>query len=348
MRGRGIGGSEPALDWRQLMAFKRTFTDPVAEQREEKFAKHGIDAFHGRAHFRGPQTIEVGDDLLETRLILIATGAVPKRLGIPGEEHLSTSTDFLQLDALPRRVAFIGGGYIAAELSHVAALAGAEVVVLQRHDRILPQFDADLVGWLAAKSAARGIDIRLGAHVEYIERIGSGLRVHFSSRATGSSAIDVDLAVHAAGRVPDLESLDLDAAGITHEKGRLKLNEFLQSTSNPAVYAAGDAASRGLPLTPVASHDAKIVATNMLQGNREHPNYLGVPSVVFNDSATCSRRIARAGGENASAKFPRATSKHRELVYRPAGCRGLRGVQSAGRREDRAHSRRASHRSACR
>jgi glutathione reductase (NADPH) len=81
--------------------------------------------------------------------------------------------------------------------------------------------------------------------------------------------------------VPDLDALDLDAGGIAHEKGGLKLNEFLQSTSNPAVYGAGDAASSGPPLTPVASYDGKIVAANMLGGNRERPNYLGVPSIVF-------------------------------------------------------------------
>jgi glutathione reductase (NADPH) len=76
MRGRGIGGSEPTLDWRQLMAFKRSFTDPVPERREQDFAKNGIDAFHGRARFRGPRTVEVGGDLLEARFVLIATGAV--------------------------------------------------------------------------------------------------------------------------------------------------------------------------------------------------------------------------------------------------------------------------------
>ena len=172
------------------------------------------------------------------------------------------------------------------------------MVVLQQHDRILPQFDSDLVDWLAAKSAARGIDIRLGVRVEKIERVATELRVDFVAGANAST-IDVDLAIHAAGRVPDLGPLDLDAAEIVHEKGHLKLNEFLQSTSNPAVYAAGDAASRGPPLTPVASHDAKIVATNMLQGNRQQPNYVGVPSIGLHHSATCSRRFARGGGEGA-------------------------------------------------
>ena len=93
LRGKGIGGAEPSIDWRQLIGFKRSFTDPVPRQREDELAKNGIDAFHGRARFAGPQAIEVGDQTLAARLILIATGAVPMRLDIKGEELLTTSTD---------------------------------------------------------------------------------------------------------------------------------------------------------------------------------------------------------------------------------------------------------------
>ena len=90
-----------------------------------------------------------------------------------------------------------------------------------------------------------------------------------------------DLVVHAAGRVPDLDALDLKAAGVETEKGRLKLNDYLQSVSNPAVYAAGDAAGKGPPLTPVSAHDGRVASANMLKGNERKPNYLGVPSVAF-------------------------------------------------------------------
>jgi glutathione reductase (NADPH) len=280
MRGKGLAGGQPAIDWRALMAFKRGFTEPVPQRREAAFAESGIDAFHGRARFRGPRMVEVGGEMLEARFILIAAGAVPMRLGIPGEEHLKTSTDFLDLDTLPRRIVLVGGGYIAAEFSHVAVRAGAEVTVLEQMDRILPQFDQDLVGWLREKSAALGIDLRLGTRVEKIEKTSTGFDVAVVSDGAASS-VEADLVVHAAGRVPDLDRLDLDAGGVEHQKGRLTLNEFLQSSSNPAVYAAGDAASSGPPLTPVASRDATVAATNMIEGNRATPNYAGVPSIVF-------------------------------------------------------------------
>ena len=280
MRGNGIADGELKIDWRALMAFKRGFTDPVPSMKEESFEKSGIDTYHGRARFGGPRAIEVGGEILEARFVLIAAGAVPARLGIPGDEHLISSTEFLELDELPRRIAMVGGGYIAAEFSHIVARAGAKVNVLQRGDRMLTPFDADLVGWLTERSRAIGIDIRLNTHVERIERNASGYIVHASTEGK-AGIFEADLVVHAAGRVPDLQPLNLEAAGVETEKGRLRLSEYLQSVSNPAVYAAGDAASNGLPLTPVAGHDGKVAAENMLNGNRRKPNYLGVPSVAF-------------------------------------------------------------------
>lgn len=89
------------------------------------------------------------------------------------------------------------------------------------------------------------------------------------------------MVVHAAGRAPDFASLQLEKAGIEVEDGRLRLNDFLQSVSNPAIYAAGDAAQKGPPLTPVSSHDAKVVAANLIKGNHVRPDYRGVPSVAF-------------------------------------------------------------------
>ena len=115
--------------------------------------------------------------------------------------------------------------------------------------------------------------------------------------------VETDLVVHAAGRVPDLDALNLSAAGIAVEKGRLVLNEFLQSVSNPAVYAAGDAAAKGPPLTPVSSHDGKVVATNLLEGNRHQPDYRGVPSVAFTLPPIAAVGMGEAEARTAGLKF---------------------------------------------
>lgn len=298
MRGKGIAG-DVHIDWRELMAFKRSFTDPVPRRQEGMYAAKGIDTYHGSARFTGRDSLEVDGAALEGRYFLIAAGAEPVKLDIPGEEHLATSERFLELDELPARIVLVGGGYVAAELSHVAARAGARVTVLQRGERMLVRFDPDVVDWLMESFRGIGVDVRTRTSVEAIERQGTGFRVH-AACAGQTLEVEADLVVHAAGRAPALAPLDLQAAGIETEHGRLKLNEYLQSSSNSSVYAAGDAAQAGPPLTPVSSHDAKVVAANMLEGNHRRPDYRGVPSVAFTippiAAVGLSERAAREQG----------------------------------------------------
>ena len=172
MHRRGVVG-ELSIDWQELIAFKRTFTDPVPKKREESFAKQGIDAFHGMARFTSPDTVMVEGRALKGRNIVIAAGARPVPLGFPGAEHAITSDAFMELEDLPKRIVMVGGGY-TAEFSHIAARAGAKVTVLQRAERMLTRFDHELVGWLIEKFSEIGIEVQTGKAVEAIERTGSG------------------------------------------------------------------------------------------------------------------------------------------------------------------------------
>ncbi|MAT03513.1 MAG: pyridine nucleotide-disulfide oxidoreductase [Acidimicrobiaceae bacterium] len=279
MRGKGVAG-DVAIDWTDLMAFKRGFTDPVPEKKESGFAEAGIDSYHGRARFVGRNAVEVDGRRLEAQHIVVAAGAEPVRLGIEGEEHLIDNEAFLEMESLPRRILLVGGGYIAAEFSHIAARAGAEVTILQHGERMLKGFDPDLVGWLMEKFAELGVDVRTGTEVTRVERRG-GAFVVTAMANDEEMTFEADLVIHAAGRSPDLDSLDLAAGGVELRDGRIALNDQLQSVSNPAVHAAGDAAQMGPPLTPVSNHDGKVVAANLLEGQTRRPNYDGVPSVVF-------------------------------------------------------------------
>lgn len=279
MRGRGVAG-DPRVDWAELMAFKRSFTDPVPQQREHTYADKGIDTFHARAKFTGRNSLDIGGVAVGARHILLATGAEPVRLGIPGEEFLRTSEDFLSMPTLPPHIVLVGGGYIAAEFSCLAAVCGARITILQRADRMLTHFDADLVGWLMEKFRALGIDVQLRAQVTRIEQRGHGYAV-FARQGGKERMFEADMVVHAGGRAPDLGPLDLAAGGVDLDHGRLKLNEHLQSVSNPAVYAAGDAAQKGPPLTPVAGRDGGVVAANILHGNTAKPDYEAIPTVAF-------------------------------------------------------------------
>jgi glutathione reductase (NADPH) len=281
MQGKGVSAPGLSLNWPDLIRFKRTFTDPVPEQTEQSFEQAGINMRHGRARFVDRTSIQVGEDTFVGRHVVIATGARHATLGIPGEEHLTTSTQFLELDELPRRIVFVGGGYIAFEFAQIAARAGARVQVLHRGSHPLKKFDPDLVAQLVQTTRELGVEVRLNMAVTALERQGDCFLVH--ARADEQETmVEADLVVHAAGRVPEIDDLDLEVAGVTREMDGISVNEYLQSVSNPAVYAAGDAvASGGFPLTPVAGMQGGIVASNLLEGNRQTPNYSGIPSVVF-------------------------------------------------------------------
>ena len=320
------------------MRFKRSFTEPVPKRREEGFAKAGIAAFHGRARFAGPTTVQVGEETLEGRYVVIAAGEAPADLKIPGAEHLTTSDQFLELNELPRRILFIGGGYIAFEFAHVAARAGSQVTILHRGPRPLGLFDEDLVDQLVEQTRELGIDVRLGTEAIGIEKSSAQLSVQ--ARASGkTSTFQTDMVVHAAGRVPEINDLNLDAAGIEWDKRGVRVNEFLQSVSIPAVYAAGDAAaSGGPPLAPVASYEGLIVATNLLKGNHQRPNYAGVPSVVFTIPPLAAVGLSERGAREQNLKFTRQEGDDLDLVFVSAGCGTIFRLQSARGRRHGPHS----------
>ena len=281
MRGRGVAGDTVRLEWPALMRFKRTFTDPVPEDREKGFHEAGIVTFHGIAKFVDHRTIMVGDQALTSRNIVIAAGARPQTLRIPGEEYLTTSEQFLQLEALPKRILFVGGGYIAAEFAHVAARTGAEVTIIHRGMRPLEGFDADLVAQWQQATQEAGVGLELNAAVSAVEKKDNRLIVH-AIRGEEDYTWDAEMVVHAAGRVPEIDKLDLAKGNVQAGQRGVIVNDYLQSVSNPAVYAGGDsAASCGLPLTPVANYDGEVIAANLLHANQRKSDYSVVPTVVF-------------------------------------------------------------------
>jgi len=303
MKGKGIQAENLQIDWQELMRFKRSFTEPVPKNREEGFAKAGIVAFHGRARFVGPSSVQVNDDVLEGRYVVIAAGQKPADLKIPGTVHLKTSDQFLELDELPRRILFIGGGYIAFEFAHIAARAGSQVTIVHRGKRPLARFDPDLVDEIVKSSRELGIDVQLGSEVVGIEK-HSGQLVVQASASGEKRTFETDMVVHAAGRVPEIDDMKLDTAGVAWDNQGVKVNEFLQSVSNPSVYAAGDAAaSGGPPLTPVASYEGIIVAANLLKGNHQKPNYQGIPTVVFTIPPLASVGLSEREAREQALKF---------------------------------------------
>ncbi len=275
LAGKGLVG-EPRPDWPALMAFKRTFTEPVDARVETSFREAGIAIWRGRGVFTGRRTVAVGGTELSAKKILIAVGATASRFAFPGAEHLSTSDDFLDLEALPERIVFLGGGFIAFELAHIAAACGARATIVTHGDRVLRRFDQDLVARLLDATRELGIEVRLRAPVAGLEKDGQGLRV-----LVPSESVRADMVVNAAGRPPRLEGLGLEAADVAHGKAGITVNDYLQSPTNPDVYAAGDCLDAPYALTPTADLESRLAGENMLTGNARRIDRTGTPSVLF-------------------------------------------------------------------
>lgn len=276
----GVFDGAPHLRWADLMRFKRTFTDPVPEQRRETFEKAGITALHGRAKFADRQTLIVEDDRIRAEYFVIASGAAELHVA-KGDDVLLTSETFMELEAMPKSLIFVGGGYIAFEFAHVAARSGARVTILNDNAEPLHGFDRDAVERLLDVTRGIGIDLQLETPVESVERTERGIAVNAKTK-NGARTFEAENGVLAAGRVPDLDALDLDAAGIERTKKGVRVNEYLQSVSNPNVYAAGDAADGGgLPLTPIAGYEGKTAAANILGGNTQKTDYRALATMVY-------------------------------------------------------------------
>jgi glutathione reductase (NADPH) len=273
--------SKTTPDWSELMAFKHRLTGSFSKNSQSSLQKHGIDIYQGTASFVGEAAIRVGEVILQGSHIHIATGACPRPLKIPGEEFMTTSSEFLYLAELPQRLVFIGGGYISFEFAHLAARYGRKVTIIHRSEDVLKKFDPDLVALLVRASEKLGITVAINQPLVRIEKKSDELLIIVQAGGV-EKVYFADMVVHGAGRVPDIADLNLKAAGIDASQDGVIVNEYLQSISNPRVYAAGDAAAGGQPLTPVAMAEGQVAADNLIHGSkRRRADYRVVPSVVF-------------------------------------------------------------------
>ena len=275
----GIAVGKATLDWAKLINRKDDMIGFIPDAMKGVAEKRGT-VFEGRATFTGKNTVRVGDAALSAKNIIVATGSVPRPLAIPGAEHLITSDEVLSDLVRPEEVVFIGGGVVALEFGHVYARAGSKVTILEVMPQLLPRMDADLVGKLVEESERIGIDIHTGVSVNEIVDIGGRVEVRFEKDGE-SHSITADRAVNGAGRVANTEGLNLEAAGINVDRGRIDVAPHLQSTENPAIWVVGDALVGAPQLSPVATYEGQIVGRNIRDGGTETPNYTALPSGVY-------------------------------------------------------------------
>lgn len=283
-----IAAEKPRLDWAALIDREKRMIAHLPDSFARLMDDRGVAVLHGRATFAGPNAVRVGDRTFEAGNIVVASGSKPRQLPIPGAEQMITSDDVLSERSQPREVVFVGGGVIALELGHVYARAGTKVTFLEALPRLLPALDEDAVAEIARESQRIGITAKTGVKVKEIAAAGDGRFAVKFDHDGSEHVMEADRVINGAGRVADVDTLDLDTGGVAHRDGRIDIDEYLRSKSNPAVHVCGDALWTSPQLSPIATYEGRIVGRNIVEGSVAKPDYSCIPSCVFTVPALAS------------------------------------------------------------
>ncbi|HTN88830.1 MAG TPA: glutathione-disulfide reductase [Sorangium sp.] len=277
--GHGAGGNGhagPSFDWSTLLRNKNKEIERLNGVYERLLKNSGADIRWGQARVVDPHAVEIDGATITAERILVATGSYPWIPELPGRELAITSDDAFHFQTMPRRAVIVGGGYIAVELAGILHGLGAKVSLIHRGMHLLRGFDDDIRAFLAAEIQKKGLDLRLGASVESIERRGDGL---CAALADGTE-IEADCVLYATGRLPKTKGLGLEEVGVElDEDGAVVVDDAFQS-SVPSIYALGDVISR-VQLTPVAIAEAMALSKMLFRGEPARVDYAGIPTAVF-------------------------------------------------------------------
>src|SRR5208283_2242511 len=278
-------GEDVSIDFGKIMERMRriragiSFRDSV-----ERFSKElGIDVFLGHGRFTGPESIEVDGRRLRFKKAALCTGARAAAPPIPGIEETGylTNENVFWLTELPRKLAVIGGGPIGCELAQTFARLGSDVTILQQSGHLLPREDADAAEFVHRALTHDGVALRLQVKIRKASKKGKE-KVIAVEEDGRSVELVVNEIIVGVGRVPNVEGLDLEKAGVKHDpREGVKVNDRLQ-TSNPRIYAAGDICYP-YKFTHAADALARIVIANALFSGRQKTSALVIPWCTYTD-----------------------------------------------------------------
>ncbi|MBA6151831.1 dihydrolipoyl dehydrogenase family protein [Gelidibacter maritimus] len=270
----------PKLNWKKVQKFKRSFSDPIPPNTEQKLKDLGISLYHQSPKFISENEVEVEGKLVSADYFIIATGNHPRELDIDGNELLKVSEDVLNFKKIPKSITFIGSGYIAMEFACMLATLGCNVTILERDKTSLAKFDDYLVEKLIAKLESLGVKFVFNADVTGVKKLKKNLKVAYTHNGKSKTHKSRKV-VNATGRVPAIEALELDKAGIEVDKKGIVVNDYLQSKSHPNVYACGDVSNKSPSLTPLSGLQGYIAGNNVVKEKSKSLDVPCVPSTVF-------------------------------------------------------------------
>ncbi len=282
----GIYTNEPTIKLEEALGHVHSVIDTIQEHDStERFEKLGVEVIYGKGQFVDEKTFEVNGRQLKARAFLVATGSramVPPVKGLEAAGFL-TNEQVFSIKSRPDALAVIGAGPIGCELSQSFSRLGSEVTLLSSREVVMPKEDPDAARVVQRQMESEGVRILSNARAERVEVIDGKKHI-----VAGDEKIVVDEILIATGRRPNVESLNLDAAGVDYDKKGIKVDEKLR-TSNKRIYAAGDVIG-GYQFTHVAGYEAGVAMQNALVFPTKKADYRVIPWATFTDP-----ELARVG-----------------------------------------------------
>ena len=293
----GFGWTIPAaqFSWPKLIENKDKEIARLSAIYVDLLKKSKVQVIEARARLVDRHTVEVDGRRVTAQTILVATGGRPERPQLPGIEHSITSNEAFHLPHMPKRVAVVGGGYIALEFAGIFNGLGAKVHLLYRGAPVLRGFDDDVRAFVTEEVKKKGIDLCVNAEVEAIEKTGAHLKV----KLKGGATLEVDQVLYATGRVPNTRDMGLETVGVDLDRKGVIQVDGHSRTSVDNIYAIGDCTDR-LALTPVAIKEAMAFADTVFGGKSWAMDHNNVAHAVFSQPPVAtvgmSENAARSEG----------------------------------------------------
>lgn len=306
------GGHE---DWRDAIVRVNAEVARLNVGYTQRLTESGVEVMRGEARVTGPEEVCVGDETLHARRILIATGARPRTLDVPGGDLAASSDDVFTWQSLPASVAVIGGGYIGVEQASILSRYGVKVDLIVAGDRLLPHFDHDISSSLADALSARGVRLHLNAEVNLLSQANGALEVCYrpNGRPGQTESVRAQAALAAIGRISNVDGLGLEALGVAFgERGGIRVDRQFRSSVR-SVYALGDAID-GLHLTPVATAQGRWLADRLFGRRGDRADFDFVPTAVFCEPAIGSVGLTEAQAIEAAGKPERIRTVIKRFV----------------------------------
>ena len=310
----GVSVPAPKLDLPAMMNFKQQGIDGNVKGVDFLMKKNKIDVIHGKGKIRGAGKVEVSGHpstkIVETNNIVIATGSDIARLkGIDiDEKRIVSSTGALSLESVPGKLLIVGAGVIGLELGSVWHRLGAEVVVVEFLDRILPGMDGEVARQFQRILEKQGFAFKLGTKVTGVDTSGNRMVAKVEPAAGGTAeSIEADVVLVCIGRVPYTDGLGLQEAGVALDnRGRVQIDSHF-ATSVKGIYAIGDVVAG--PMLAHKAEDEGVAVAEILAGQAGHVNYDVIPGVVYTTPEVSAvgkteEELKQAGVAYTVGKFP--------------------------------------------